>query len=157
MYVLSAGLRVSHEWVLETIHSTTPHTAVVVTCLQLKYHRGRCFRPCCPFAFVPKQSDSDICRADIVCTRCSDGCDDVVDGLTFSSTSTVPAAVCQNLPVGTIASSAGMTLATLELAGGYYRTSNDSHVVLECHRKGSCIGGANSSNYCAPGFKGPCE
>lgn len=54
-------------------------------------------------------------------------------------------------------SSTGTTLASLQLAEGYYRTSNESHVVLECYRKDSCIGGLDPTTYCATGYEGPCE
>lgn len=80
-----------------------------------------------------------------------------MEGLFFLSNTTVPASDCKNLPEGAAASSAGTTLATLDLAEGFYRTSNKSDDVLECYRKGSCMGGLNASNYCATGYEGPCE
>lgn len=104
------------------------------------------------------QGDQDTCRAEVVCSRCSDGCDDdILEGVTFSSNSTVPAADCKVLPVGTDASGAGTTLATLNLAKGYYRTSNESHIVLMCYQKDACTGGIDADNYCAAGYRGPCK
>lgn len=69
----------------------------------------------------------------------------------------MPAAECKDQPTGVVTSSTGTTLATLQLAKGYYRTSGESHIVLECYRKDSCVGGLNASNYCAAGYEGPCE
>ena len=69
----------------------------------------------------------------------------------------MPVSDCKDIPKGAVPSSAGMTLATLELERGFYRTSSESHEVLECHRKDSCIGGLNASNYCAAGYEGPCK
>lgn len=69
----------------------------------------------------------------------------------------MPAADCKDLPVGVVSSSTGTTVTTLDLAKGYYRTSGGSHIVLECYRKDSCIGGLDTSNYCAAGYEGPCK
>lgn len=56
-----------------------------------------------------------------------------------------------------MALNAGTTVYTLKLDRGYYRVSNASHLVLECHRHASCRGGADAENYCEPGYIGPCE
>ena len=53
--------------------------------------------------------------------------------------------------------SAGATLQTLDLEPGYYRTSETSRNVLECHREEACVGGSNASQYCAPGYQDACK
>lgn len=50
----------------------------------------------------------------------------------------------------------GTTLSTLDLEKGYYRTSADSKNILKCLREEACVGGVDSSNYCASGYQGPC-
>lgn len=52
---------------------------------------------------------------------------------------------------------AGKTLGTLELERGYYRTSETSLDILECHREEACVGGSNASRYCAAGYRDACK
>lgn len=52
---------------------------------------------------------------------------------------------------------AGLTLRTLELELGYYRTSSVSQDVLECYQEEACVGGNNASEYCAPGYRDACK
>ena len=70
---------------------------------------------------------------------------------------TVP--VCAVVPEGVNATNgiSGMTLETLNLMPGFFRTSNKGRTVLECHREEACTGGSNVSRYCAEGYAGPCE
>ena len=69
---------------------------------------------------------------------------------------TVP--VCDVVPEGVnITGNPGMTLETLNLMSGFYRTSNQSREVLECYREEDCIGGSTAGRYCAKGYAGPCE
>ena len=51
----------------------------------------------------------------------------------------------------------GMTLSTLKLDRGYYRTSAESQVILKCHQEKACIGGVEPSQYCEKGYQGPCK
>ena len=51
----------------------------------------------------------------------------------------------------------GMTLETLNLMSGFYRTSNKSRNVLECYHEKACVGGSHDGSYCAKGYAGPCE
>lgn len=51
---------------------------------------------------------------------------------------------------------AGMTLPTLDLDRGFYRTSAESQNVLKCHQKKACTGGVDTSQYCATGYQGAC-
>lgn len=91
---------------------------------------------------------------DEVCSRCSTGGEGVInpnlvqiDGLT----------VCAEAPPGTSVPSSGTTVETLVVDKGYYRTSNQSHVVLECYQKNACTGGIAIETICAAGYKGPCK
>lgn len=65
--------------------------------------------------------------------------------------------VCENLPEGVQAVSAGTTLATWNLKKGYYRISAESSNLIECSNKGACVGGDTVGDYCAPGYEGPCK
>lgn len=66
---------------------------------------------------------------------------------------TIP--TCELIPEGVWPSST--TLLTFDIKEGYYRTSTESPIVLECYQPDACIGGTNSSNYCAIGYEGPCK
>lgn len=100
--------------------------------------------------------NADACRFDHVCARCSSECNNVAAGVTVGEETAVP--VCDVVPTGSkSADVGGTTLETLELNPGYYRTSNRSHVVLECFRESSCLGGIDPNSYCADGYDGPCE
>ena len=101
------------------------------------------------------QQDPDTCRWDVVCSRCSDPQCDIPAGIDMDNT-TVP--VCEVVPEGVnITRDSGMTLKTLDLMSGFYRTSYKSREVLECYREEACVGGSNASSYCAAGYAGPCE
>ncbi|CAM9957302.1 unnamed protein product, partial [Laminaria digitata] len=65
--------------------------------------------------------------------------------------------VCAEPPLGASTSASGTTVATLVLERGYYRTSYQSHNVLECYLPEACVGGADTTKYCAAGYTGPCE
>lgn len=49
----------------------------------------------------------------------------------------------------------GMTLSTLNLGRGYYRTLNESRNILKCHQQKACIGGVEASDYSR--YQGVCE
>ena len=69
---------------------------------------------------------------------------------------TVP--ICRVVPEGVnTTGNSGMTLETLNLMPGFYRTYYKSREVLECHREEACVGGSNASRFCAKGYTGPCE
>lgn len=63
--------------------------------------------------------------------------------------------MCEDVPRGVDASSAGTTLFSFNLEKGYYRISPDSHNVLECYNEEACLGGDTVGQYCAPGYQGP--
>ncbi|CAM9294482.1 unnamed protein product, partial [Laminaria digitata] len=65
-----------------------------------------------------------------------------IDGLT----------VCAEAPPGTTAPSSGTTVETLVLEKGYYRTSSQSHIILECYQKDACAGGIAIESICAVGY-----
>ncbi|CAM9767423.1 unnamed protein product, partial [Scytosiphon promiscuus] len=102
----------------------------------------------------PEDPASGSCRFAEVCSGCADSCDDQPDGVDMVNDSGVP--TCVQAMTGINASGdGGMTLSTLKLEGGYYRTSAGSHDVLECHRKEACVGGVETSQYCKSGYQGP--
>ena len=90
-----------------------------------------------------------------MCSRCTDSQCDVPAGIAMDGT-TVP--LCEVVPEGVnTTGNSGMTLETLDLMSGFYRTSNKSREVLECYREEACLGGSNADTYCAEGYAGPCE
>ncbi|CAM9703796.1 unnamed protein product, partial [Hapterophycus canaliculatus] len=52
---------------------------------------------------------------------------------------------------------AGMTVSTLNLEGGYYRTHVESRDIRKCHREEACLGGVDTMQYCKTGYQGACE
>ena len=90
-----------------------------------------------------------------MCSRCTDPQCDAPDGIVMDDT-TVP--VCQVVPEGVNTTGmTGMTLETLNLMSGFYRASNKSREILECHREDACLGGSKADTYCAKGYTGLCE
>ena len=56
--------------------------------------------------------------------------------------------------------SPGATRASLPIRPGYWRSSNESLVVVQCLHPDACLGAryiATADDYCAHGYKGPCE
>ena len=94
------------------------------------------------------------CRFNVVCARCSNGGDCVPDNVAIDD-ETVPG--CRTIPTGVHTSSTGITLADFNLKKGYYRDSNASPLILECYQPSACTGGTDATDYCAPGYKGPCK
>ena len=64
---------------------------------------------------------------------------------------------CKDLPGGTLALSSGTTIEDITLQEGYYRTSNESSVVVQCYRTEACLGGNDPAHYCADGYEGACK
>ncbi|CAN0122247.1 unnamed protein product, partial [Laminaria digitata] len=55
---------------------------------------------------------------------------------------------------------AGATKALLPIQQGYWRSSRESVLVLECLHSDACVGAtevSSSDDYCADGYTGPCE
>ncbi|CAM9484360.1 unnamed protein product [Ascophyllum nodosum] len=98
------------------------------------------------------EEDSDTCRRSVVCSRCTDPLCGAHTGIDVDET-TVP--VCELVPDGVNTGNSGMTLETLDLMPGFFRTSKQSKEVLECHRKDACLGGPTVALYCAEGYTGP--
>ncbi|CAM9770306.1 unnamed protein product, partial [Laminaria digitata] len=46
------------------------------------------------------------------------------------------------------------TIATLSLDKGYFRSSNQSRVILKCFHQDACVGGSDATNYCESGYSG---
>ena len=91
----------------------------------------------------------------MVCSRCTDPQCEAYTDIDLDDT-TVP--VCAVVPEGVNTTGIyGMTLETLNLKSGFFRTCNKSKEVLECYREEACMGGSNASRYCAEGYAGPCE
>ena len=110
-----------------------------------------------PMMFLPagtQQTDTCGRCLDEVCARCSRGGDELTD---MKDVRTDGYPVCAEPPPGTTASASGTSVMTLSLEKGYYRTSNSSHVVLQCFQESACLGGDDADAYCAPGYTGPCE
>ena len=101
-----------------------------------------------------RQTFPDSCRFELACGQCLDGCDSDLSNVTVDR-ETLP--TCEPIPEGVRPSSAAITLQTFDIQKGYYRTHAESPIVLECYQTGACIGGVNSSNYCAVGYRGPCK
>lgn len=52
----------------------------------------------------------------------------------------------------------GLTLKTLSIDGGYWRTTTDSDTILACYNPDACRGGlTRAESFCASGYRGPCE
>lgn len=94
-------------------------------------------------------------RFELACAQCSAAGSSTPDGVEVQHGNEIPS--CEELPTGAKAVSSGTTVESITLEEGYYRTSNESHVILECHRRGACVGGVDANNYCAAGFEGPCK
>lgn len=61
---------------------------------------------------------------------------------------------------GVDCTSPGATLASLPVRAGYWRESKESRTIHSCVYSGACAGAtqvATSNDYCASGYKGPCE
>ncbi|CAN0364157.1 unnamed protein product [Ascophyllum nodosum] len=102
---------------------------------------------------IDEVEDPDICRWSVVCSLCTDPQCDALAGIDMDN-ATVP--FCEMVPDGVdTTGNSGMTLETLNLMPGFYRTFNKSRDVLECYREEACMGGSNADTYCAEGYAGP--
>ena len=91
----------------------------------------------------------------MVCSRCTDSRCDAPARIDMDETTV---SVCEVVPEGVnTMGNSGMTLETLDLMTGFYRTSNQSREVLKCYREEACMGGSNADTYCTKGYAGPCE
>lgn len=56
------------------------------------------------------------------------------------------------------AESNGGPLSELIIDKGYWRATSKGTRLLECYHENACQGGVtNTDQFCAPGYKGPCE
>ena len=61
---------------------------------------------------------------------------------------------CDDIVIGIDDTAVGMTLETLDLLEGYWRTSTSSVDVRPCPQKSACVGGTDVDRYCAEGSAG---
>ena len=55
-------------------------------------------------------------------------------------------------------SGAPITLETLQIKAGYWRSVKKSAIILPCWNEDACIGGlTGAADYCDDGYRGPCE
>ena len=87
-------------------------------------------------------------RSDDSCSGCS-----IVTNSIFADPLAVE--ICSAVPSYTTSTGARDTVASLALDPGYWRSSNASLEISECYNSNACLGGV--SDYCAPGYSGPCE
>ena len=59
------------------------------------------------------------------------------------------------VPDGVSPNTAGMTIETLDILPGFWRTSNGSTEVLSCLNEEHCKGGNNTADLCSEGYNGP--
>lgn len=103
----------------------------------------------------PQESASTKTRFEVACAECSTAASNTPEGVEVRHENEIPS--CKDLPTGAKAVASGTTVEGIVLETGYFRTSNDSHAVLECHRRRACVGGDDANNYCAIGYEGPCK
>ena len=92
-------------------------------------------------------------RFEEVCLECGDW--DECSGCAIERGDTTSA--CEAPLEHTTADEDGITLATLNISAGYWRTSTESDNILACFNANACRGGVSESGYCSPGYKGPCK
>lgn len=94
----------------------------------------------------------DLCPSWSECTNCS-----ITNPQTIHE--------CSDLLDYTTSLDSDGTLASLSLDEGYWRTSNTSKDIRQCHNEDACVGGEAemcgdvncAEGYCAAGYTGPCE
>ena len=86
---------------------------------------------------------------EIACEACPTKC----DNCTVSNPYDVQ--LCEPVMEHTASVTLDGTLETLDLAPGFWRSSNISTEIRECYEADSCVGG--TKNVCADGYDGPCE
>eukprot|EP00903_Cladosiphon_okamuranus_P017290 g15932.t1 len=91
-------------------------------------------------------------RFEAVCFDCPDWIE--CSGCTITRGEVKP--VCEEPLEHTTAVGPGVTLETLTIAGGYWRATKESEIILACYNEGACVGGqTGAEGYCSPGYKGP--
>ena len=84
------------------------------------------------------------------------GCDVDCQGCTVEDDTLTP--VCEELPDHAQSRGGKATLETLEIDHGYWRATTESKNILACYNEKACLGGMTGNrDYCAQGYKGPCE
>lgn len=101
-----------------------------------------------------EQNDTES-RFDMACARCSTGIEILEEKAVVTDSGRIP--VCEPLPPGTDDSATGVTLASINILPGYYRSLSNSTDVRECYQYEACKGGDVAREYCADGYEGACE
>ena len=100
-------------------------------------------------AFAKQGAADDAYKAE--CLDCPECSDCTITSGNYTQTCAAPLE-------HTVAEEPGVTLETLKIEPGYWRTSNESDNILACYNAVACVGGgAGAETLCAPGYKGPCE
>ncbi|CAM9477686.1 unnamed protein product [Ectocarpus fasciculatus] len=137
----SAGLAVSSLGILENVTDTT-------------FESNTYYCQSGQYGYDISEVEDEVlgtCRFHEVCTDCAVSCAEIPEGVFVANDAFVP--ICETIMMGA-SGNAGATVATLELEPGYYRTSADSREVLQCHQEEACLGGVDTSEYCASGYEG---
>ena len=93
---------------------------------------------------------------DGLCYGCPEGC----SGCDYGQTIIVPECVLLlDEGIEHVSSSGGVTtLESLEIDRGYWRATNSSRDILQCHNGDACKGGiTGATDYCSEGYRGACE
>jgi hypothetical protein len=112
----------------------------------------------CRFCFPGKSTDAEGSSSSDQCV-CSAGLFDPLHWLSDPEATEAEIGACEVCPDGTECEESGVTLATLPLEEGHWRTDNMSTVVLECRHGDACnVETVNGTAACAEGHSGPlCE
>ena len=103
-----------------------------------------------PFA----QQEDSAARFEAVCYDCPDW--DTCLSCTIERGDVRPA--CEAPLEHTTAIDPGTILETLNINEGFWRATNKSDNILACYNPDACSGGqTGADDFCAPGYKGPCE
>ncbi|CAB1101543.1 unnamed protein product [Ectocarpus sp. CCAP 1310/34] len=135
----AAGLAVSSLGIIENLTDTTFESNTYY-CQSGQYDIG-----------ADEDEVSGTYRFDEVCTCCAVSNAEIPESMVVANNAFVP--ICETIMKGA-SGNAGATVAALELDPDYYRTSADSREVLQCHQEEACMGGVETSEYCASGYEG---
>ena len=111
-------------------------------------------------AFQSRLRCSTLSQSDDIFETVCGGCPDICPGCSFGNV--------QATPTCTLLTEAGMEHATskggnttvkeLQIHKGYWRATNTSRDIYKCFNTKACTGGlTGESEYCLPGYEGPCE
>ena len=135
-------------WRLMTVHEASSLRRPVIMFYIEQFMQ--CWRS---FNFEKKQAGI-AASFEALCSDCPDW--DECSGCTITSDEVT--STCKAPLEHTSADEPGLTLETLNVDGGYWRTTSNSVNILECYNPGACSGGVTGvDSFCASGYTGPCE